>query len=88
MPSKRKPTPKQRNVFVVHGRSLRASDAMFEFLKALGLNPMDWNKAIGGTQGTIVSNSNILASAFAKAQAFHRRRRRAASQAISTQERS
>ena len=59
-----------RNVFVVHGRSLRARDAMFEFLKALGLNPMDWNQAIRSTGRTIVHISDILTSAFSEAQAI------------------
>jgi predicted nucleotide-binding protein len=59
-----------KNVFVVHGRSLRARDAMFEFLKALGLNPMDWNQAIKSTDRTVVHISDILISAFNEAQAI------------------
>jgi predicted nucleotide-binding protein len=43
---------------------------MFEFLKALGLNPIDWSEAIHSTGRTLMHISEILTSAFAKAQAI------------------
>ena len=39
-----KPTD-TRTVFVVHGRNERAREAMFEFLRAIGLHPLEWSEA-------------------------------------------
>jgi len=61
---------KRRKVFVVHGRSLRARDAMFEFLGALGSHPIGWAEAVRGTRKTTVHTSEIVTSGFAQAQAF------------------
>ncbi len=33
-------------VFVIHGRNLNAKTAMFQFLRALDLNPIEWTNAI------------------------------------------
>jgi predicted nucleotide-binding protein len=68
--NERASTSDRRNVFVVHGRSLRARDAMFEFLRALGLNPMDWSQAIQSAGRTLVHVSDILTAAFNEAQAI------------------
>jgi predicted nucleotide-binding protein len=35
-----------RNVFVVHGRDLARKRRMFELLRAVGLNPLDWEEMI------------------------------------------
>jgi predicted nucleotide-binding protein len=40
---------KGKKVFVVHGRDLALKNSMFYFLRALGLEPIDWNKALKGT---------------------------------------
>ncbi|MGH7302385.1 MAG: nucleotide-binding protein [Candidatus Rokuibacteriota bacterium] len=69
MPSRQSPKPRSETVFVVHGRSLRARDAMFEFLEALDLRPMHWSEAVRTTGRGLVHISTILASALAKAQA-------------------
>lgn len=37
---------KDNSVFVVHGRDEGLRKAMFEFLRALTLNPMEWSKAV------------------------------------------
>lgn len=60
--------PDKRSVFVVHGRSLRARDAMFEFLKALGLQPLDWARAMHSSGRPSAHISDILAAAFSEAQ--------------------
>src|SRR5437016_10589538 len=33
-------------VFVVHGRDTRLRDELYTFLRALGLNPIEWSQAI------------------------------------------
>ena len=35
-----------RKVFVVHGRNLAARDALFEFLRAVDLHPVEWSEAV------------------------------------------
>ncbi len=39
----------KRKVWVVHGRNLKARDAMFAFLRAIGLKPMEWGEALALT---------------------------------------
>ena len=41
--------PDQRAVFVIHGRNLAARDAMFDFLRSLGLVPIEWSQAVRAT---------------------------------------
>ena len=36
-------------VWVVHGRNLKARDAMFSFLRSIGLEPMEWGEALALT---------------------------------------
>lgn len=38
-----------KRVMVVHGRNLGARDAMFTFLRALGLAPIEWEQAVSET---------------------------------------
>ncbi len=58
-----------RNVFVVHGRDEPLRDAMFDFLRALSLRPLEWEHAVDLTG----SGSPVLGSvpplAIASAQA-------------------
>ncbi len=67
----KKPTKTVANsVFVVHGRDDRLRASMFEFLRALGLNPMEWSHAVASVR----NNANpyvgdILDAAMAKVQA-------------------
>jgi predicted nucleotide-binding protein len=39
-----------RDVFVVHGRNSMARDALFEFLRALDLRPIEWEEAARATR--------------------------------------
>ena len=36
-------------VFVVHGRNAEARNAMFTFLRSIGLKPIEWDQAIALT---------------------------------------
>ena len=38
-----------RNVFVIHGRDLEVRDAIFDFLRALDLNPQEWEPLVHST---------------------------------------
>lgn len=41
--------PDPRQVFVVHGRNAAATSAMFTFLRAIDLRPIEWDQAIAWT---------------------------------------
>lgn len=58
-----------RNVFVVHGRNLVVRDALFRFLRSIGLRPLEWSQAVEGTGKASPYVGEILDAAFAKAQA-------------------
>jgi predicted nucleotide-binding protein len=62
--------PDARNVFVIHGRNVAARDAMFEFLRALGLNPIEWSEAVKMTGKGSPYIGEILDAAFTNAQAI------------------
>ena len=63
------PPASTREVFVVHGRNLEARDALFEFLRAIDLHPMEWADAVGATRKTSPYIGEILDAAFSKAHA-------------------
>lgn len=56
-------------VWVVHGRNLIARDAMFTFLRAIGLEPMEWGEALALTGQGSPYTGEVLDHAFAAAQA-------------------
>ena len=58
-----------RVVFIVHGRNSRARDAMFTFLRSIGLHPLEWSQAVQATGGTLPYIGEILDEAFSRAQA-------------------
>jgi predicted nucleotide-binding protein len=59
----------KRRVFVVHGRNEKARKALFSFLRALGLEPIEWEEAISYTGLGSPYTGDILDRAFQKAQA-------------------
>jgi predicted nucleotide-binding protein len=61
--------PNPRDVFVVHGRNIAARDAMFAFLRALGLCPIEWSTAISATGSGSPYIGEALDAAFTMAQA-------------------
>jgi predicted nucleotide-binding protein len=59
----------KRRIFVVHGRNTDARDAMFDFLRAIGLDPIEWGEAIAMTGEGAPYIGRALDSAFTQAQA-------------------
>jgi predicted nucleotide-binding protein len=57
-----------RAVFVVHGRNKALSDAMFEFLRAIDLKPIEWDSAVELTKEASPYIGQILDAAFDHAQ--------------------
>jgi len=57
-------------VFVIHGRNLKARDAMFEFLRSIGLRPIEMDQAISETRKGSPYIGEILDNVFAIAQAI------------------
>lgn len=63
--------PKTPNaVFVVHGRDNNARSAMFTFLRAVGIKPIEWTSALGMSKKAAPYIGEILETAFARARAI------------------
>lgn len=62
------PAKDRKRVFVVHGRNISARDAMFTFLRALGLHPIEWNEGVLQVGGT-PQIADVLDRVFDEAQA-------------------
>ncbi len=65
------PSPHEKDpraVFVVHGRNKALSDAMFEFLRAIDLRPIEWDRAVELTGEASPYIGQILDAAFNHAQ--------------------
>jgi predicted nucleotide-binding protein len=71
MPSSSTVTNVKRSsvVFVVHGRNIALSEAMFTFLNAIGLDPLEWSEACAATKQASPYIGDILDRAFSMAQA-------------------
>ena len=67
--SKDKKMPDPRKVFVVHGRDSRLRDDFFSFLRALGLQPIEWSEALKLTGKATPYTGEAIESAFKNAQA-------------------
>ena len=64
-----RPEKSARQVFVVHGRNGQARDALFTFLRAIGLHPLEWTEAIRATDKPTPYIGEILDAAFFQAHA-------------------
>jgi predicted nucleotide-binding protein len=56
-------------VFVVHGRNGKARAALFDFLRAIHLHPLEWSEALALVPGATPYIGDVLDAAFAKARA-------------------
>jgi predicted nucleotide-binding protein len=71
--AKRTGTVQQRRgttVFVVHGRNLVARDAVFAFLRSIGLRPLEWTQALKLTRKGSPYVGEVLDAAFGEAAAI------------------
>jgi len=59
----------RRQVFVVHGRNHKARDAIFTFLRSIGLHPLEWSELVKATGKGSPYVGEILDRAFSEAQA-------------------
>ncbi len=68
----KKSAPRRRGttVFVVHGRDATAQGAVFSFLRAVGLRPLEWTQAVKLTRKASPYVGEILDAAFQKAAAI------------------
>lgn len=58
-----------RTVFVVHGRNSKARKALFQFLRSIGLYPLEWSQAVEKTSKASPYVGEVLDAAFSVAQA-------------------
>src|ERR1035437_4685359 len=58
-----------RDVFVVYGRNDELRRSMFDFLRAIGLNPLEWSMAIEMTNSGAPYVGEVLDAAFSQAKA-------------------
>jgi predicted nucleotide-binding protein len=58
-----------RKVMVVHGRSQRLTESLFAFLRALGLDPLEWTTLVHGTGVGAPYIGDVLDEGFATAHA-------------------
>jgi len=54
---------------VIYGHDIQAKDALFDWLRAIGLQPREWNQLIAGTGAASPYVSQVLDQAFQQAQA-------------------
>ena len=64
-----RPEKSDRQVFVVHGRNGQARDALFAFLRAIGLHPLEWSEVTQATGKPTPYIGLILDTAFLRAHA-------------------
>ncbi len=60
---------KGNSVFVVHGRDTALRKSMFDFLRSLDLNPMEWEQAVHQAKGNNPDVGDIIETAMARVQA-------------------
>ena len=68
-PSRDFEAPDPTKVFVVYGRNHAARKAMFEFLRSIGLQPMEWSELLAATGAAAPYIGQVLERGFTLAQA-------------------
>jgi predicted nucleotide-binding protein len=63
-------TDKSRNVVVIYGRDKVVRESMYQFLRALRLNPIEWSEAVSWTGQGSPYTGEVLDALFRDAQAF------------------
>ena len=63
------PEKDAREVFVVHGRNTAARDALFDFLNAIDLHPLEWSEAVKSTGRASPYVGDVLDVVFSRAHA-------------------
>ncbi|MEV5892049.1 nucleotide-binding protein [Nonomuraea fuscirosea] len=64
------PAPeKERKVFVIHGRDEQARLRVFDLLRRMGLNPLEWETLVRGTSTMSPHLLDVVGRAFGTAQA-------------------
>lgn len=58
-----------RKVMVIHGRDSEAASSMFQFLRALSLQPLEWSSLVAQTESGAPYIGEVLDAAFAVARA-------------------
>jgi hypothetical protein len=61
---KREPKKKGNKVWVVYGRNEARRDAVFTFLRALGLHPIEWTSALAATKKGSPHVSEVIETGF------------------------
>ena len=65
-----RPLTSTREVFVVHTRNPAVRDALFDFLRAIDLHPLEWSEAVSATGKPSPYIGEILDTAFYRAHAI------------------
>lgn len=65
----RRRKPPGKSVWIVHGRDERLRRAMFDFVRSIGLEPLEWSSAVKATRKGSPYPGEVLDKAFAKASA-------------------
>ncbi|GGN15469.1 TIR domain-containing protein [Streptomyces fuscichromogenes] len=60
---------RRRSVFVVHGRDEEVRTAMFGLLRRLDLRPLEWERLVRATGGTVPFLGEVIEKALSQAQA-------------------
>ena len=63
------PSTTKRDVMIVYGRNVEARNALADFLRTLGLNPLQWNELVADMAQGSPYIGEVVARAFQRAQA-------------------
>jgi predicted nucleotide-binding protein len=66
---RQKPKGPGKHVMIVHGRNDKIRKAMFDFIRSLGLEPIEWNTAVKWTKQASPYVGDVLRKAFERASA-------------------